>query len=336
MARRPSLFTQVSELLAKLEPEMEAAFRAVIAEVVSRATIREIVAALEANDIERAVAAVGLDPVAFSPVVEIYRQGYVQSGTASAAYISKRSGATYRFDVRSPRSEEFLRVQSSRLVTEMTEDPRKALRETLSEGMFGGRNPNSVALDVVGRINRVTGQRQGGIVGLTSRQAEYVRDVRRALSDPETMSEYLDRADSMRDRRFDRTVAKAIREGRKLDPTTVNKIVNAYSSNHLRLRGQTIAQTEMQEAFASSEAQAFDQAIADGVVSPEVITVTWRTAADARVRDTHRNLNGNSVKQGERFSNQMRYPHDPEGPARERIRCRCRAERSIDFLAGIQ
>lgn len=50
---------------------------------------------------------------------------------------------------------------------------------------------------------------------------------------------------------------------------------------------------------------------------------TWLSADDSRVRYSHRRVDGEVVIHGERFSNGLRYPGDPEGRAEEVINCRC-------------
>lgn len=49
----------------------------------------------------------------------------------------------------------------------------------------------------------------------------------------------------------------------------------------------------------------------------------WVTAADEAVRDTHAAQDGVVVNVGELFPNGIRFPADPDGPAREVINCRC-------------
>ncbi len=49
----------------------------------------------------------------------------------------------------------------------------------------------------------------------------------------------------------------------------------------------------------------------------------WVTAKDDRVRDTHEELEGESVKSDEAFGNGLMYPRDPSGEASEVINCRC-------------
>jgi hypothetical protein len=53
------------------------------------------------------------------------------------------------------------------------------------------------------------------------------------------------------------------------------------------------------------------------------IVKTWCSAADDRVRDSHINIDGETVKMDEKFSNGLEYPGDPNGDASEVIQCRC-------------
>ena len=51
----------------------------------------------------------------------------------------------------------------------------------------------------------------------------------------------------------------------------------------------------------------------------------WSAAHDERVRDIHRELDGEIVPMGALFSNGLMYPGDMNGPASEVINCRCQA-----------
>ncbi len=51
----------------------------------------------------------------------------------------------------------------------------------------------------------------------------------------------------------------------------------------------------------------------------------WSAAHDERVRDIHRELDGEIVPMGAVFSNGLMYPGDMNGPASEVINCRCQA-----------
>lgn len=49
----------------------------------------------------------------------------------------------------------------------------------------------------------------------------------------------------------------------------------------------------------------------------------WISTLDGRTRDSHRNLDGETVGTNEKFSNGLRYPGDPEGAGAEVYNCRC-------------
>ncbi|HXG70887.1 MAG TPA: phage minor head protein [Gemmatimonadaceae bacterium] len=199
----------------------------------------------------------------------------------------------------------------------------------MTNGVVNGRNPRSTALDITGRINRVTGRREGGIVGLTSQQMEYVANMRAELADPETASGYFSR--KRRDRRFDRTVAKAIREGRPVAAAAIEKAAGRYADRLLALRGEMIARTETLTALNASNYESLLQTIDGGVVRIDQVQREWRTSMDGRVRDSHTRMNRERRGLYERFSNGLMYPGDPSGSAAQRINCRCSALPRIKF-----
>lgn len=49
----------------------------------------------------------------------------------------------------------------------------------------------------------------------------------------------------------------------------------------------------------------------------------WVATLDGRTRHSHRQLDGEIIKVGEKFSNRCRFPGDPEGPPWEVYNCRC-------------
>lgn len=63
----------------------------------------------------------------------------------------------------------------------------------------------------------------------------------------------------------------------------------------------------------------------------------WLATMDGRTRSSHRQLDGEKVEVGEKFSNGCRYPGDPEAPYAETCNCRCTliaAVEGIDYSDG--
>lgn len=56
----------------------------------------------------------------------------------------------------------------------------------------------------------------------------------------------------------------------------------------------------------------------------DATVVQWEDSDDERVRRSHRGVNGERRRIGEKFSNGCRYPKDPLAPSEERDGCRCR------------
>lgn len=346
MAHKPSQAQLFEELLARYETHIAEAFRAAVADLRNAADLQRIVSALTAGNINGAIEAMHLSPAAYNDLVETIREAYMAGGAGAVStmpVIRSADGATavVRFDGRNPRAEAWLRDHSSTLVTRIVGDQREAVREALAGAMARGANPKTAALDIVGRIDRISGQREGGILGLTGQQAGYVDTARQELAsgDPAALRHYLTR--TRRDKRFDRTVQKAIAAEAPVPAETINRAVVQYKNRLLVLRGETIGLTEALTSLQSAKQEAYLQAVEQGGLSPSAVRRTWRDAGDGRVRHTHRLLDGDTVGLYEPFRSPsgalLMYPGDVSlgAPAAEVVRCRCDVAYRIDFLANL-
>lgn len=331
------------ELLAKYEPALAAAFRQAIDEIKSTIVLRVVVERLDRGDVNGAIDAMQLDADAFSPlelsIAEAYNSGGVNL-IGDLPKLAEPDGArvVFRFGVRNMEGEAWLRDHSSRLVTRINDDQRLSVRRALEEGLSLGRNPRSTALDVIGRLNKTTGRREGGVIGLTSQQERFVSTARKELlsGDPELLKNFLTR--QRRDKRFDRTILKAIRDGKPLDAATVSRIVGRYSDSLLALRGEMLARTETMMALGTARENAMRQQIDAGKVAAQDVQKIWHSAGDGRVRHTHRILNKQSVGIDDNFVSvsgaRLRYPGDPDAPISEISGCRCYCEYDVDYIAA--
>lgn len=213
-------------------------------------------------------------------------------------------------------------------------DQEQAIRQTVEQGLADGRNPRGVALEVVGRLNRQTGRREGGIIGLTSQQAGYATNARKQL---EALDEgYFER--KLRDKRFDRTVAKAIREEKPLSRADIDRITGRYADRLLAHRGEIIARTESIAALHAGQFEAARQLVESGKVRADQIVKTWDATGDARTRPTHAAMDGQTVGLFEAFTSpsgaRLMHPHDVSlgAPADEIIQCRCFMAVKVKYL----
>lgn len=329
-----------AELLA---PVLRDAFLAALQDIVDTVILRRVIEAVEYGDLEAAFRAMGFSDAAMRPLTAAIETGFEQGGILTGAtfprYLQTSNGkAVFRFDVRNSRAEAWLRDHSSELVTRIGDDVRGVIRNTLTRGMEEGRNPRNVALDIIGRVDPASGKRVGGVVGLTPNQELWASSARQRLIALDEKYFTME----LRDKRFDRTVAKAIRDGKPLPIATVDKLIDRYRSNALRYRGEMIGRTEAMQSLNRSEWEATMQAVDLGATKKSAVQREWDSAGDRRVRWSHVKLNGLRVGVDEPFVSpvtgaKMMFPGDTSlgAPAREVVACRCRVRTVIDWLADI-
>lgn len=327
-------------LLESWWAKIKAAFMRSVRSIIDFAKIGRIAERLERGDIDGAVKEVGLDPVSFRDLDKAIAEAFEDGGKFTAKRIpaiKEPDGhrLNVQFDVRNPVAERILKEESAKLVTEIVDDQRNMIRETLRKAMEAGQNPREAALDLVGRINPVTKQRSGGSIGLTTSQEGWIRAYEAELRSANPRAAL---SRTLRDKRFDPSVIKAAKDGKPLTDDAVKKMVTAYRNRALRYRADNIARTEALSSLHQAKMEALRQAIEKGL-DPSTITLTWRTAGDKRVRHTHQGMNGQKVGYGQKFVSpsgaRLAYPGDPTAPASEVINCRCTMEETIDFMRGL-
>lgn len=326
---------EAEKLAAKLEPQTRRAFLNAINGIVDAASIAEIEAAIEKGLPNEVIAALGLASTA--PMVELQeelRRVYVTTANETLRTINKPPGGRIDvfFNIQKPEPINYLSELSSKNIVQITEEQRDAVRQALSAGQQQGRNPRSVALDIVGRVEN--GRRQGGVVGLHSQYSQAVSNARAELSSGNAaeMRNYFSRV--RRDRRFDSIVQKAIDSGKPVSQADINRITTRYSDRLLQLRGELIARTETLQAMSIAQEHAIKQLAEDQGLPANAIKKKWRTSSDSRVRDSHSAINGEVITQGQRYSNGLRYPRDQRGSLSEVWGCRCWEEPQIDYISN--
>ena len=291
-----------------------------------------------------------------------YQMGAFQHATRRAPIASR---IVQSFGGRNERAERIARDLGARLVTEVVDDTRVMIAQTIRAGLEAGAGPLRTALDIGGRV--VNGKRQGGLVGLHSTQAEYVQSMRTALSptngvgvrrivtDPLTGAQTavkdfwigqdgtLKSTFTARNKQSDAAIFRAIRDGTTLPQSAIDRAAQGYSNNLLKQRGETIARTETMKALSAGRHEAVAQLIenTNNDVRAEDTKGKWNSAGDAKTRPTHAAANGQVVAYGEPFivgGYSMMFPLDSSmgAPASEVVKCRCYEEIIIDFFARLK
>jgi hypothetical protein len=300
--------SRMEAILDRAEPRLRRAVLAAFAAAKDATTLAELESLVLSGDVEAAVTrAVELGSVKLTDEAAAVM---VLSGQGQAEFLDDVLDVTVGFDQVNEGAIAALQQNRLRLIQGLTLEQRETVREALFEGIERGINPRETA-----RLIRQS-------IGLTPRQLRAVGNYRRLLDSLD--GEALQR--ELRDRRFDRTVRRAIRSGDRLTSKQVDTMVDRYRERYLKYRSEVIGRTEALRSAHQGSEEALRQATEAGHIAAGDLEREWVTARDKRVRDSHRDLNGMIRGVGETFpgdNGDLRYPGDPNAPGSETIQCRC-------------
>jgi hypothetical protein len=296
-------------LLDRAEPKIRRALLQAVTAARAANTLDELAGLLEQGRFQEA-----LDRAVRQGIIRLADEVtgvFVAAGQSGSAYIADALGVIVSFDQVNDRAVNVMRTERLRLIREFGAEQRRATREALVDGIRRGLNP----------IDQARNFRES--IGLTTRQEQTVQNFRRMLEDG-------DRSlftRSTRDRRFDAKIRSAFNSGRRLTSGEIDQMVTAFRRKSVLQRSQVIARTEALRATHTGNNEAFDQAIQDGLLDPGQLMRTWNTARDDRVRDSHSDIDGETIPHGDLFvtglGNELQFPGDPAAPAVDTIMCRC-------------
>ncbi len=310
--------TRLLGLIARAEPRLRRALLQAVTVAVGTHTLDELEVLIVAGLFDRA-----LEQAIQAGIINLADEAtavFVTAGQSTSTFLAGALEITVSFDQVNQRAVTIMQGERLRLIREFAAEQRRATRSALVEGIREGLNPRDQARNFRNSI------------GLTERQEGSVRNFRRLLSEGNTEAT----TRSLRDRRFDRTIRRAIREGRPLTEVELDRMTDAYRRRALRHRSEVIARTESLRAVHQANDEAYDQAIESGDLREDQLVRTWHTARDPRVRDSHSPMNGQRRRKNEPFvsgaGSQLRYPGDSSASSRETVQCRCSVSTRIAKL----
>jgi len=250
--------------------------------------------------------------------------------------------AVVRFDVSNPRAEQEIKNFAGERITRITKETEEAARVAILAGYEQGQGPIQIGLDLAGRIGP-SGKREGGILGMNGPQTQWAMNYRGWLQSDDSADWSKALGYSLRDKRFDARLRKAIENEEKLPQADITRMVDRYISRAVKLRGETVARTETGAAVHKAAHEAFQQTLDQTEYTSDDVVRVWRSAGDKRVRDTHESMNGQTVRglttpfvspSGAR----LLHPLDASlgAPPEEIINCRCDEELNIDFGGALR
>lgn len=342
-AQRASL----AALLNKYGPLIQKAFEEAFYKGRGRVDIRAVTDALERGALDEAVEMFRMEVGDFSALREAVRQTYFAAGDDVRGLLPRQIAAAWSFDGYNPRAVAYVDQHGANLVQGIVDDTRHATRRALLAVLEApqDRSLRSAALDITGRLNRATGRREGGILGLTAEMTDEVLAARAMLSDPALLRQYfiIGRDGSIKpryarsDKRFLRTVYSAWKSGRALTVAEIERGMDGHKNKLLKIRGDMIAQHEAFQAQAASREEAMTQVLERPDV--EDVTRRWQLGFPREHRQNHVALAGQVISFSDRFDLgggiTARCPHDEDLPASEVLGCRCSSVYRVKLKRGV-
>lgn len=339
-----------AQLIDQLTPEVRRGFMASVTDLSANVNWRALLAALEAGNIDSAIAALNIAPEAWAEYSAVVSDAYAKSGAATMAQITANGIVQVgtRFRMTNPRAEEWMRRNVAESVVGFTQEQIKSAREVISNGYALGNHPHTIARDLVGRVG-ASGVREGGIMGLDAPRAMRLDRVRQGMRTAEGVKDLvIEHADGSLSLRY------------KVNKATGDRIFKAYRSETavpaaeraiserqyynalMKARADTVAETETGNAVMSARQESWEQAAESQGLDKSAVRKTWqhRRGASRYHRPDHLAMSGKSVEgldtpfefpDGAR----LQHAHDVNGGARHTIRCGCSTEYRLDHARGL-
>jgi hypothetical protein len=300
----------IETLIASVEPKLRRRFREIISWLRTRYTVKEIeemIASGRAGDILAADAA-----RAGGKLAAEVQAVYLTAARELAEALGEKLDTLIALDQTNPRALRVLERMRLKIVGEFTREQRDLVNAVVSDAVRAGRHPVTAA-----RAMR-------DALGLTQRQWTHVENYRRLLEGLDAAA--LKRA--LRDRRYDRTVQRAIDSGTALTKKQIDKMVARYRDRYIRHRARVVAHAEALGAVHGGAREGWLAAADAKAFRRDEIQRRWRTGpATKHRRDFHRSIVGQVRGLDEPFISgrgvALMHPHDPEAPLSETLGCAC-------------
>lgn len=306
IAKRRDPASRLFQLLDFHERRLSRQFLEMVRGIKSSAVLSELEALLVAGRIMEMVELVMAHAGKFADQVN---DVFVSSAKNTAALITLTT--TTSFDQTNARAVAQMRATRTRIIQSFADKQAAAFNAALEDAAARGLSPRRQVREIINSV------------GLTEKQQRAVNNYRNMLETSDRRA--LER--SLRDKRFDRTVNRAIRERLPLTRKQIDRMVNRYRQRYLKHRADTIAQTEALSAVHEGNHEMYSQAIETGIFAPDELEQEWYPGRDSKTRGSHAAMREQVRRFGEAFVSGngilLRYPGDTSAPASERVRCRC-------------
>ncbi len=305
---------RLKSLLAETDKVFRDAFDRYVKTVKSKRVMDAIIEQLEARNPEGAIGIIRAQTnIMGSAVPEAFQiAGKAAISEASAQINTPSLGG---FDPTHPQAAAIMRGETLGLIREFTQKQIESVRDALAQGLANGE----------GAI--ATARRIRNVIGLTRTQAAAVQRYSEQLRSGVAAEQRAALQRDIRDRRFDRTVQRAIREKRPLSADETRRMVDQYRARYLQYRAEMIARTESTRVTSLAREEAFRQTSEQAGIGGNRMIRVWNATHDSRTREWHADMDQQERAPGASFvdgkGNRLMFPGDPSAPADTIINCRC-------------
>jgi len=325
-------------LISKLEPELRKAFLLAIQGIKDRVVWKDLIAALNAQDIPAAIVALGVTKEAFYAYQTTVAAIYAQGGALAAAGIKGPNGGAinFLFNMTNPRAEAWLSLNGGDKITNvLLPGLREAITDKVLEGYGKGNHPFTIARSLIGNVNN--GKRTGGLLGLSKPQMNYVKSMRARLqSGSASEIQKILSGMTLREKRFDGLLGRVQQGKATLTAKNIEDMTQGYTKNLLKRRGEDVARTETGMAVMASRKESMQQVLQKLNYPDNAVIKTWRHGGGVKDPRPHHVAANNKQVRGLNtpfvLENGAVLQHalDPDGGAEELVNCTCDTTMRID------
>lgn len=302
--RERRLWRRLRRKVRELEPGLSSTLLRGFRELRERLGVGRLADLIESTSLARILS----EELSEEVVREVFRDftnqipASLEEATKFAAGAVPGLAASQVFNRLSPRIIDAIRTLETRVMTTLVPDIRETFRATVERGLEQGVNPR-----VIARNARST-------IGLAPNQAQWVENFREELESGSRAA--LGRR--LRDRRFDRTLEKALGPGGAgLKQSQIDRMVGRYRQRMVAFNAETNARTAALDAAKQGSRLAWQDGIEIGAVDATSLMKRWSSVGDSRVRPEHVEMDGSVVPFNETYPNGQMVPGDTE------FSCRC-------------
>lgn len=170
--RRSAEWRRLRALADRVEPRFRRSFIQAINRIKDRATINRLASVLEMGRQDEVLRTIGIGPKDFKELTAQVEDTFRRAGeVASASLQMKNQEIEGRFDLLNPKTVDHLRTYRFQLITQVTDETRRAIGRVVLDAFENGGHPREQA------------RRIRDLIGLTDRQARAVENYRSALEE---------------------------------------------------------------------------------------------------------------------------------------------------------